>query len=74
MIHTRIYLQGSMACPSGGEWHREGMASDKETTRESTEDAQQNKGEQFLGTEGRLPSSNLLHSYWKWPIYSWFIY
>ena len=52
-----------MACPSGGEWHRDGMASDKETTRESTEDAQQNKGEQFLGTEGRLPSSNLLHSY-----------
>ena len=43
-----------MACPSGGEWHREGMASDKETTKKSTEDAQQNKGEQFLGTEGRL--------------------
>ena len=22
----------------------------------------------------RLPSGNLQHSYWKWPIYSWFTY
>ena len=30
--------------------------------------------QQFAVGETRLPSGNLLHSYWKWYLYSWFTY